>query len=312
MSLAPDRATRERLRQACDAVNAGLARRRRWLVWAGIVAAVAIGVVVLRAPAFAPHTAAAGVALIGALAVYVRASAGREYKASLALELIPLLRPGLTFHAHGSMGRDEFNALRLFSRSADRVVAQDELRGERNGVAFAVEELRATYTTSSGSGRSRRRTTHTLFRGSVVRLEFNKHFHGHTIVVPRQFGAGWLDGLVAGLFGGTLDAITMEDPEFERAFATRATDEQEARYLLTPRFMELVLAARARHGDALRLAFRDGTLHVLLPGTRDRFEVPLFGGLSPSDAVGDLEAVLALAEDLVATLDLETRIWSRT
>lgn len=307
MSLAPDRATREQLRLACDAVNAELRRRRGLLKWAGLAGLVLVALAAWRAPQLVPHAAIAAAAFVLGVGRHIRQSVGREYKHWLATTIIPLLRPGLTFAPSGSIGIDDFNALHLFPQQADRVAAQDELRGERNGVSYAVEELRATYTSTSGSGRSRRRTTHTIFRGAVVRLEFNKHFHGHTVVVPHYFGAGFLSRL----FGGRLQPVTLEDPAFERAFLTRSTDEQEARYILTPRFMEIVLAARARLGQDLRLAFHQGTLHVLIAGTKDRFEVSLFGGVAPSQAVTDLDEVIRLAEGLIGTLELQTRIWTR-
>ena len=39
----------------------------------------------------------------------------------------------------------------------------------------------------------------------------------------------------------------------------------------------------------------------------------MFGGkVTPQSVVGDLASVVALAEQLIDTLDLETRIWTRT
>lgn len=307
MTLAPDRAVRERLRAACDAVNAELARRRRWLLRGAVAGAVVIGITALARPMLVPHALILSLGALGATAAWIRRTAGREHKMGLATMIVPLLRPGLSFHPAGSIGLDEFNALRLFTQRADRVVAQDELRGERNGVSYAVEELRATYTTTSGSGKHRRRTTHTIFRGAAVKLEFNKHFHGHTVVVPRHFGAG----LFAGLRMDGMETVTLENAAFERTFLTRSTDDQEARYLLTPRFMEIVLAAQEKVEHDLRLAFRDGTLHVLLNGTKNRFEVPLFGGVTPLQTVTELDEVITLAEDLIETFDLATRIWTK-
>lgn len=307
MSLVPDRDTSEQLRLACDAVNGGLRRRRVWLAWVGLAGSLLVAATWWRAPELAPPAAFVAVALLAATAHFVRSAAGREFKRLLATTIVPLMRPGLVFDPLGSIGVGEFNALRLFTSRADRVAAQDELRGERNGVSYAVEELHATYTTTTTTGKSVQRRTHTIFRGAAVRLEFNKHFHGHTVVVPRSFGAGWLSDL----FGGSLDSVALENPRFQEAFLTRATDQQEARYLLTPRFMELVLHARTRLGSDFRMAFQGDTLHVLVAGTPNRFEVSFFRGVSPSRTVAELEAVIALAEQLVETLELETRIWTR-
>ena len=62
----------------------------------------------------------------------------------------------------------------------------------------------------------------------------------------------------------------------------------------------------------LRLCFKDNSLYVTVPQNKDRFEVNLFGGdVTPESAIGDLVEVVNLAEKLVETLDLETRIWTR-
>ena len=307
MRLAPDRATREQLRQACDAINTDLAVRRRRLTWTAILTGTLALLIVGVRPEAAAVVAGVGLAAIVGLALHTRHTLGREYKMGLALSIVPLLRPGLSFRAHGSIGVAEFNALKLFHHSAERVAAEDEVRGSVNGVAFAIEEVKATYTTTTTNGKSTQRRTHTIFDGVAVRLEFNKHFHGHTVVVPEYFGAGFLDGL----FGGSLRKVTLENAEFERAFVARSTDDVEARYLLTPRFMEVVLEARSALGRDLRLAFHGDTLHLLIPDRSDRFEVSLLRGVSPATIVAELEEVLGLAEQLIGTFDLETRVWTR-
>lgn len=307
MRLAPDRATRDQLRDACDAINTDLARLRRRLVWTAIVPATLALLVAGGRPLLAVFLVFAGFTMALGLALHTRNSLGREYKMGLALSIVPLLRPGLTYRAGGSIGVGEFNALKLFHDSAERVVAEDEIRGTLQGVGFAIEEVKATYTTTTTNGKSTQRRTHTIFDGVAVRLEFNKHFHGHTVVVPEYFGAGLLDGL----FGGRLQKVTLENAEFERAFVARSTDDVEARYLLTPRFMEVVLEARSALGRDLRLAFHDDTLHLLIPDRSDRFEVSLLRGVSPATLVAELEEVLGLAEQLIGTFDLETRIWTR-
>ena len=307
MRLAPDRATREQLRTACDAINGDLAIRRRRLVWTAVVTGTLALLVVGVRPEYGALVAGVGLAIVVAIALHTRHTLGREYKMGLALSIVPLLRPGLSFQAHGSIDVREFNALKLFHHSAERVAAEDEIRGTVKGVSFAIQEVKATYTTTTTNGKSTQRRTHTIFDGVAVRLEFNKHFHGHTVVVPEYFGAGFLDGL----FGGSLRRVTLENAEFERAFVARSTDDVEARYLLTPRFMEVVLEAGSTLGTDLRLAFRNDTLHLLIPDRSDRFEVSLLRGVSPVTIVAELEEVLALAEQLIGTFDLETRIWTR-
>jgi hypothetical protein len=65
-------------------------------------------------------------------------------------------------------------------------------------------------------------------------------------------------------------------------------------------------------GVHLRLSFHDNSVFLTVPQSADRFEVSLFGSrVSPESIVGDLAEVVRLAERMVDTLELETRIWSR-
>jgi len=91
-----------------------------------------------------------------------------------------------------------------------------------------------------------------------------------------------------------------------------ASDDQEARYLITPKLMELIMEAQALLGGQLRLCFMSSNLWVTVPQDKDRFDVGLFSGtVTPESVLGDFIEVVALAERLVETLELETRIWSK-
>jgi len=151
-----------------------------------------------------------------------------------------------------------------------------------------------------------------IFRGVVVKLDFNKNFVGHTVVVPQSESK-----ILGGLLGESStrkrkEIVRLENPDFENQFSVYSTNDQEARYLITPKLMELIMEAQALFGGELRLCFSQNSLFVAVPQDKDRFEVALFGSaVTPESALGDLVEVVNLAERLVETLDLETRIWSR-
>ena len=96
-------------------------------------------------------------------------------------------------------------------------------------------------------------------------------------------------------------------------YSVSGTDQQEARYLLTPKMMELIIEAQRVLGSDLRLSFHDNSVFVTIPQTKNRFEMGgIFGArITPEIACGELAEVVRLAERLIDTLELETRIWSR-
>ena len=101
-------------------------------------------------------------------------------------------------------------------------------------------------------------------------------------------------------------------PDFERVFSVYSTDDQQARYLLTPRFMEQLLLAWGLFssvGNDMRACFVSNFLVIALPTWRDRFEPGAHP--EPERIVDELLQLVSLAEELIDTLDLETRIWTR-
>jgi hypothetical protein len=73
----------------------------------------------------------------------------------------------------------------------------------------------------------------------------NKPFEGKTIVRNKEFGI-WLTPVAA------LEKVSLEDPDFDKRFDVYSSDQVEARYVLTPTFMERIseLAMLMKHwGD---------------------------------------------------------------
>lgn len=302
-----DAATRARLEAGCKFINHKIEQlRRRFLTIAAVV--VAAGMVWwlstgvdFRAP----------LGIGGFLLVIAKVRADRElsrwYKRMVISRVVEAVGNGLSYTQESDFTRDRFRAMDLFDGRVDNFKSEDQIVGRKNEVAFALHEVRATREEKQG----KHTRTVTVFRGLIAILEFNKHFHGHTVVVPEN-ESKWL----AGLFGskgarGSKERVTMAHADFENKYTVYSTDHQEAHYLLTPKLIELILQARQRF-QGMRLCFYQNSLYVTLPSTRNRFEAKLFGAsTSPVAAVEELAEVVGLAEHLVEVLDLETRIWSR-
>lgn len=236
-----------------------------------------------------------------------RRELAKTYKHIVVRRVVSALGHGLTYSPESVFRTGDFNYMDLFVKRAEKLVAEDEVKGSKGQVTWTVLECKATCV--EGSGKNRR--TVTIFRGLVIRLDFNKNFRTRTVVVPEK------DSKVLGLFGesesrGQKAIARMESVEFERCFSVYCDDQQEARYLLTPKLMELLLQANAQLGGGLRASFLHNHLYITLPQSKDRFDVSMFGGtVEPQTVVGDLTEVVGFAERLVDTLELETRIWSR-
>ena len=215
------------------------------------------------------------IAVVMAWSVWEHRKLSKTYKTIVVRRVVDALGHGLSYSADSRFTKRDFLDMDLFNLRCEQWRAEDEVCGRKNAVTYSILEAKATRT--EGSGKNRR--TITIFKGVIVRLDFNKHFQGHTVVVPNSESQ-----ILGGLFGEASsrrrkDLCRMENVEFEDAYSVYATDQQEARYILTPKLMELIMEAQALLGahGALRLSFHDNSMFVTVPEPTDRFEVALFG-----------------------------------
>ena len=232
------------------------------------------------------------------LVVVIRLLIGSASKWDAKNEFIkPLLSAaGLRYRPVGSVTAAQLDALHLFASRARNSAfsADDEISVEIRGVTVRLQELHTTVITDE--------------RAAVVnlmQLEFNKYFRGHTVIWPRPE--------TSILRRSPLDngrQVTMESAHFERAFVTFSTDDQQARYILTPRMQELLFDAQRVAGQRMRVAFAANSMFVAAPG-RDRFEESVHSKIDVEWVLDDLNGLLSLADRLIDVLDLDLRIWTR-
>lgn len=296
-----DADTRKRIESACDFLNHKIAEQRRKVLLAAAWSSAGAFVItaVFRLPLPTLFLIALPITIV--FAARAHSAVRRWFKTIVVQRVVSALGSGLTYSHESSLGREQFLAMDLFSSRTDIFSSEDEVRGQFNEVSFALHEVRA----ARREQRGKNRTTIVYFQGTIVVAEFNKHFHGHTTVVPQAEHFGLL---------GESDErrgrerVSMQDAEFEKAYTVYSTDPQQAHYLLTPKMLQLIMDTRTRLGSKLRLAFRDNMLFVAVPSTRNRFEVSLLTArVTPEQVIGDLGAALHLAEGLISGLDSTLR-----
>ena len=301
-----DPAARAGIDAACNFINHKIGRLRRRVATVAVGAAGAVLLVSAFTSVPLQFAAAGGMIVWVIVAVQARRELASWYKRMVVQRVVGALGAGLVYTRESDLTKARFHDMDLFRERADIWKSEDQVAGRRKDIGYALHEVRAA--------RREKRGKHThevvFFKGLIVALEFNKNFAGHTIVVPDREGK-----ILGGLLGEAetrrrKQIVRLANPEFERAYAVYSTDDQEAHYLLTPKLIELVLEARSRLGK-LRLAFYQNSLFVAVPSRHDRFEIGLTSKASPQNVLSDLGEVIALAEQLIEVLDLETRIWTR-
>ncbi len=173
-----------------------------------------------------------------------------------------------------------------------------------------------------------------VFRGIIILFEFNRKFAGKTIVRSGLGGvnsaslAGAAIGLpmalssnkgnlaleigsaIAGMMaqnkgadGKALQNIKLEDPVFEKEWEVYATDQVEARYILTPALMERMLEIKRRfYGKSIEFSFFDNQVLIAVRTNKDMFETTSL--FTPALAYHKVQEVVAQFYSVFSAVDL--------
>ena len=151
--------------------------------------------------------------------------------------------------------RSGYEALR--KHGDRRVHVEDEISGEAHGAVFNSVEVKLT--------RKNDKSTVTDFQGQLMSITFPRQFLGRTVVLRDK-------GFLQGKKKGDMKRVGLVDPVFEKIFEAYGTDQVEARYLLTPVFMQtLVDLERSVGGKNIRFGFNQNKLFIAVE-TPNQFE----------------------------------------
>ncbi|TQV77770.1 DUF3137 domain-containing protein [Denitrobaculum tricleocarpae] len=179
-----------------------------------------------------------------------------------------------------------FTELRLvggFNRSR----FEDEVSGRYDDLDFSLVDAHLKDVDKDNS--------RTVFHGLLAAFEMTKSFRGRTLVLR---DGGMLGNFLGGI-GNKLERVRLEDPRFERAYEVYSSDQVEARYLLTPAFMDRLLDLERQLNSKVRLAFDRNSLLMSIELSRDAFNI---GKLETP--LSDKRRLLGIVKDLTMIFDV--------
>jgi hypothetical protein len=234
-----------------------------------------------------------------------------RYKQDVFARVTSALAPGMTYYPQHFIAENYYTGCGLQSSRIDRYSGQDYFEGHVGGTHLIFSEIHAEREESRKDSKGNRRTYWvTVFKGIFFMADFPKHFQGQVIIEPDVAEAtfGWLGRKLQGM---SSDLVRLENPEFEKAFKVRATDQVEARYLLTPSFQDRLLELRKFWGGKIGMSLLRSNLYLAIPNREDWFEC------SSKVRAGDRAQIERFASQLIAVLnvvnqlDLNTRLWTK-
>lgn len=195
----------------------------------------------------------------------------------------------------------------LFEGMAN-VYCDDTFRGSIQGTEFQLGEQRITTYVQTKNGRREV----TMFQGIFLLFQLGKKFNGQTVVKDKK-GQMWvyflsflsvalvvllvamnvedfmsggeiqwdfvvwtlifIGTLLYGFFKSKYKKVNLEDVVFAKNWKVKATDQVEARYILTPALMERMLKIkRMFYGNSIHFAFFNNKVLIAVGTNKDMFE----------------------------------------
>lgn len=183
-----------------------------------------------------------------------------------------------------SMLRKDFN---------DPPLVDDYIKGIYKEMPVEIEELELTRTKGSGRtlGSEKTRSTTTIFKGLILTVPQLKKVKASLIVRDKKFSYTQNQG----------QDVHLEDVEFNKIFKTSTDDQIEARYMLTPTFMEYLKKLHNKN-IIVTCCFQDEKIYIAIKTNKDMFEPPLFKSaldIQPyREVMEQLESVLKIIDVL--------------
>lgn len=150
-----------------------------------------------------------------------------------------------------------------------------------------------------------------IFWGAFAIAELPIHFNGETYIYEDNWEKyiGDVAKNVQKLKHGE-KLVNLENITFEKCFKVISTDQVEARYILSPRFMESVLSYKKHLKSSVSLSFKSNKIFIALPLKKDIFEPNARKPIrSFTQMCEHLDFILHITR-FVTDLDLENRIWA--
>ncbi len=234
-----------------------------------------------------------------------------EFKQKIIRPLIGAIGADLRYAPLHHVTESLFSHAKLFTQRIDRFGGNDHVKGTMEGVDLQFSDLHAEHKSTDSKGRT---SWQTVFQGLFIVADFNKHFHGHTVVLPDSaestFGSYIGNWMQSNNYSRN-DLVKMDDPLFEKEFVVYGSDQIESRYILTHTMMKRLIDLRKRAGAKLYVAFSGTHIYIAIDYNDDLFEPRLFSSLLEYKAAMAYIQTLHLATGIIKELRLNEKLWSK-
>lgn len=141
--------------------------------------------------------------------------------------------------------------------------------------------------------------TNYSFRGMFCWTHFKKKLNGHTVILPKSHLAQF--DRWAGFNFMKEEQIHLEDPRFTEKFIVFATDQVEARYVLSSSIVEKIIALKEKFDRPFFMSFQNRQMYLAVKNENGIFSFP-------SGKLDSLMVIQELANDIETALDISKEL----
>lgn len=239
----------------------------------------------------------------------------RLFKKNVVRNIFESIAPQLVYTPKKSISRDIYDNSRIFRQEYTVFEGDDLVKGKIGDTEVEFSDLHTSYLITKNTNNSTEDERNSIFKGLFFSADFHKHIKGETFILPDIAEKN------LGVFGTFLQKnnpikhakhlILLENSEFEKEFAIYSSNQQEARYCLTPKMMEALLE--------LKKTFPYSKMHCSIRGTRiniaismeNQFEPRLWQNGADPKHIDQMIELYTCLTSIVEQLDLNTRIWTK-
>jgi hypothetical protein len=218
-----------------------------------------------------------------------------RFKQDIVAEIFKFVCPSAVYDPLQGITKDVFDEPGLFNTRGS-FQSDDRVRGHLGTTPFEASEVGRGY--STGSGKNSR--SYTVFRGLFLHLAVGQRLSGVTLIDPEKAHSYQIGDRTG------FSLVTADNPAFEKEFKVHASNESEARGLLTPGVTEALLALRRQAGKPVFAAFKGQRAFLGVDYGRTLFE-PGIARTTSKDAVREIAEHFAFVETIVRELNTNAR-----
>lgn len=167
------------------------------------------------------------------------------------------------------------NSLKLFN-NYNSVDIDDVLEGTYKNTNVSISEICLKYKYTSSNNQKRESI---VFDGILLSFKSFKNFKSRTLIKSEHIK----------IFKNSKQ-VNLEDPEFEKIYDVESEDQIEARYLITPAFMNrMVEYSKSNKAGKITVSFENANVNIAVHSTKNWFDVPI---LKPATDVSIYTGIL--------------------